>query len=432
MKADQLDQAVQDAIDRAWDPDSAMANMDEGIENLPLLASLFGASWYFTRLVFYRGPAIAYCFDGDMAEDSFTPDALHHFFSENDIEGDLEDRFDRLRLSKNEKMLQIFLGQLQGKLNEEQTETALTHLAEISLQFALNLSMAEADARLESPVILAMGRMAGYEMNYGSDLDLIFLYSDEETDVSQLTRRIQLLLRHIATPTACGLLYEIDMRLRPHGTSGTLISPARYFIEYHTEERAIWERQMMTRCRPIADHHELGSEALSQVMPYIYGNYEDARLRTEIVRMRNKVEEELGNPRGKFEVKRGKGGIMDIDFMTHYLQLLHAHDHPELRSASTRQAIRRLQSTGYLSGEALDELLPCYDFLKRVEGALRVADLKSISAFSQNPADVTRLARAMGYIDGQPEENAKRFLDHYQQTTEAVRTLFNSLMQTGQ
>src|SRR3972149_4196687 len=106
-----------------------------------------------------------------------------------------------------------------------------------------------------------MRRLAPRELDFGSDLDLIFLYAEKSGgDAGGLMRQIRMLLRHIALPAPSGILYEIDMRLRPHGTSGTLISPVHYFIEYHTGKPAIWERQMMTRCRPVVDRQALGAQ----------------------------------------------------------------------------------------------------------------------------------------------------------------------------
>lgn len=433
-------ESTRDALQLAWNVNAANANLErwldicehegwsETIENLPLLAKLFGASWYFTRLVFFRGLEIKKYFDDMQTDPDFSKSSMLEFIRDNDIDSDLEDRFERLRLAKNEIMLQILLFQLTDRLDDEQSEVALSHLAEITLQLAVHLVMDVAEGDPLYPAILAMGRMAGKEMNYGSDLDLIFLYSGESSEHAALTRRIQLLLRHIATPTACGLLYEIDMRLRPHGTSGTLISPASYFIEYHSEDRDIWERQMMTRCRPVVDENHLASEALSSISSKIYAIYDQAHLRKQILDMRFKVEKELGNPKGKFEIKRGPGGIMDIDFLTHFLQLGYGHEFPELKTASTRNALRQLGNKSLLTGDQVGLLLQSYDFLKRVEGVLRVADLKSVSAFSQDPEQIQTLARAMGYARDAGSADAEGFIDEYLTVTGKVRNCFTDVV----
>jgi glutamate-ammonia-ligase adenylyltransferase len=276
-----------------------------------------------------------------------------------------------------------------------------------------------------------MGRMAGQEMNYGSDLDLIFLYDNTPgLDIAGLNRNIQQMLRYIALPSPGGVLYEIDTRLRPHGTSGTLISPASYFVEYHQQQREIWERQMMTRCLPVIDPEELAAHSLEQITSFIYAGYDGDILRNEIVSMRGRVEKELGTPKGKFEIKRGCGGIMDVDFITHYLQLLHGSQYPELRTASTRNALAQLKNLRILHDDEADALLKGYDYLKRAEGVLRVADMKNINSFPQDPAEVGVLARAMGHYETDKVVAGEKFIEEYLKNTQQIRLYFNQL--TGQ
>jgi glutamate-ammonia-ligase adenylyltransferase len=433
---------VTKSLEKAWNPDAAASSMEHWLtvcrregwgpcpQNLSLLTLLFGASWYFTRLVFFRGQEVTRYFD-EPAPADYSPGLLYRELTKNDQKTDLEQRFDLLRLAKNELMLRIFLSYLRDALNQEQMERALTNLAETSLQCAMELLWKEEDRSVQEIAVLAMGRMAGGEMNFGSDLDLIFLYSEKSgSDAGGLMRPIRMLLRHIALPAPSGILYEIDMRLRPHGTSGTLISPVRYFIEYHSGEREIWERQMMTRCRPVVDRHELAAQALAAITPCIYAAHEPDHLRTEILHMRKKVQSELGSPQGKYEIKRGSGGIMDIDFLTHYLQLRHGHEYPGLRTPSTRSALRELNKAGFIDDHRSGELLVAYDFLKRLECVLRVADLKNVSAFSTDPQDNAnqRLSRAMGYLDADRKTATERFMQEYLQVTRRVRVHFTALV----
>ena len=429
--------SVQHAVKQAWNRKSSATNMDRWLtmcehenwgnypDNITLLAKIFGASWYFTRFIFYRGSEVVKYLDSEITTD-FSKDNILRKLHWDNKKDDLEEQFDQLRIDKNEIMFQIFLAHLDRKLNQEQQEAALTNLAEGTLQYALELLAATYKADGDAS-ILAMGRMAGWEMNYGSDLDLIFLYGKESgKDQSVLIRQIQALLRHIALPTPFGILYEIDMRLRPHGTSGTLISPAQSFIEYHKDEREIWERQMMTRCRPVFDKTGLAEAAINTINLSIYSQHDGNQLKSEVIRMRKKVQEELGNPKDKYEIKRGYGGIMDIDFLTHYLQLSNGHGSPELQTPSTRSALRQLGNLGLLQEQQVDELLTAYDFLKKIEGVLRVMDMKSISAFSRDPADpgVLTLARAMGFDQDDNEASVVEFMEQYSDTTQRIRGHF--------
>lgn len=277
--------------------------------------------------------------------------------------------------------------------------------------------------------VLAMGRMAGNEMNFGSDLDLIFLYSgDSQENFAIMSRQVQSLLRQVASISAAGNLYEIDMRLRPHGTSGTLISSAQYFIEYHSQERQVWERQMMTRCRVIVDSNNLAEQAMDNITSAIYAEYDKEYLKNEIITMRRKVQEELGSPKGKHEIKRGVGGIMDIDFLSHYLQLLHGHKIKSIKTSSTRIALRNLAKENILDKSTCNELLDAYDFLKQLEGRLRVHDMKSVSSFSSIAGGVHVLARAMGYMEEDRNKAAEEFLDTYLKVTKTVRQHFKMII----
>ena len=433
---------VRKALLKAWSPAAAASSMERWLtvcgnegwgacpQNLSLLTLLFGASWYFTRLVFFRGREGARYFDMPALTD-YSVGALKQVMVQDDQEADLEQRFDRLRLSKNELMLRLFMSYLQCELNQEQLEQALTNLAEASLQRAMELLWKEEDRSVTEIAVLAMGRMAGGEMNFGSDLDLIFLYSDKSgSEIEGMMRQIRTLLRHIALPAPAGILYEIDMRLRPHGTSGTLISPVHYFVEYHSGQREIWERQMMTRCRPLVDRQALAAQALAAITPLIYASRDPDLLRSEILQMRKKVQDELGSPKEKYELKRGSGGIMDIDFLTHFLQLAHGRKYPALQTASTRNALRQLARFGIIDNVQSGELLDAYDFLKKLEGVLRVADLKNISAFSSNIHDAgnQRLNRAMGYIDDDRKSATDKFMQEYLEITRKVRGHFTALV----
>jgi glutamate-ammonia-ligase adenylyltransferase len=436
-----LNQQIQAALEPVWDRDRAAANMDRWLavcskegwgqypENISLLARVFGASWYFTRFVFSRGREIARYIDEPVPE-KFPTDYLKNSLLSNADAGDLEESMENLRVCKNEFMFRILLAWLTGQFNQEQTEQALTNLAEATLWTAMQYLAREYHYSDKEIVILGMGRMAGNEMNFGSDLDLIFLYPGNTQGASAgMIKQIQLLLRHIALPSPNGILYEIDMRLRPHGTSGTLISPAPYFIEYHTAEREVWERQMMTRCRPVIDDaNGLGEQSLSAISAAIYRKYDARYLVSDITKMRLRVEKELGRPAGKYEIKRGPGGIMDIDFITHYLQLLHGAEHVDLRTSSTRNALRKLADLEIISAKQSHDLLNAYDFLKRIENCLRIMDLKNISAFSQNPEDVHALARAMEHLDKNADMAAEKFLAQYNQVTQCVRSHFNNLV----
>ncbi len=405
-------------IEEAWNPEAARRHLERWRElcrnqgwgdipgDLSTLARVFGASWYFTRFIFFRGRAIASLFD---TPPDLSPPALRARVGE-------AENIEALRIAKNEAMLQVFLEDLRGRLDQAGVERALTFIAEATLH-----ALARLLGMGESVAILGMGRMAGFEMNYGSDLDLIFLLSDARRE-QDTTSRVKRLLRLLSTPAPEGDLYEIDLRLRPHGTAGPLVTSLSAFIAYHREERATWERQVMTRCRAVVDPRGEAARALEALAPYIYQPYDVEALRQDIAAMRARVERELGRPRGKYDLKKGPGGLMDIDFLTHFLQLAHGHARPRLRTPSVRQALAAALEEGLLGEEQALELRRAYDFLKRTEGRLRVHDMKPLRTFSQDPRELTVLARAMGFPSGEA------FLETFLTTTQRIRQIFKEVL----
>ncbi|MFQ5660510.1 MAG: hypothetical protein ACE5GZ_08785 [Gammaproteobacteria bacterium] len=427
--------AIDAALASAWHTQSALSSLQRWLEvceqeewgsvpdNLPLLGGVFGASWYFTRFIFYRGRQTAGLIDKSALFDC-SLNAINKELAAALDASDQEQQLEQLRILKNESMLQILVCYLNGRFDQAEAELALTNLAEATLDCAMRIFDLFSSPR-HRIAALGMGRMAGKEMIFGSDLDLIFLYEHESDESSlQLSKKIRLLLRHLSSAASGGTLYDVDMRLRPHGTSGALLTSVDSFLEYHRQEREIWERQMMTRCRPVIDKEGMGQTALQEIMPCIYTEYDETRLRNEVVSMRRRVQMEKGNLSGKFEVKRGRGGLMDIDFITHFLQLRHGCYDPALQTASTRRALALLAEKTVIPADTAASLLDAYDFLKRVESSVRLFDMKPISDFSKDPADHLFLARAMGFHG----DNTNGFLEAYQTVAESVRHHFDGIL----
>ncbi len=392
-------------------------------DNRELLIRIFGASWYFTRFIFATGLQAIEIIDQDNRPvtdknhiTALLEPALNH--------EDVEIRTNHLRVLKNKCMLQMLAGYMQQNYTLDQLEQALTLLAEATLDMLIR-SVRLVPQYEQFPVtVLAMGRMAGYEMTFGSDLDLIFLYDEKDQELyDRLGRTIRLLLRTIAQPASAGSLYDVDMRLRPHGNSGLLVTSYGSFLEYHEGNRDIWERQMMTRCRPIIKCSENVDSVLERVNRNIYAVYDREFLRTEILNMRTRVQKELGSPRGKYEIKRGFGGIMDIDFISHYFQLLYGHQYAELQTCATRHALLTLGQLGMADSQITRQLIGHYDYLKRVEMCLRLFDMKSVDSFRSTDTDITPLSRSMGHGD-----NTRLFIEEFESVTRSVRSRFDELM----
>ncbi len=390
-----------------------------------LIANIFGASWYFTRYIFFRGHEITELID-NYRDKLISAEAITQSLQVDAFEQDVKHGLNVLSSVKNQWMLLLLIRFLQGEMPLPDLEKYLTLLAECVFT-AMIRQIAKANQQLfDNVAVLAMGRMAGHEMIFGSDLDLIFLYRSKAIkDTTQIAHQLKGLLRHLATISPAGLLYQVDMRLRPHGTAGSLITSAESFVEYHRSDRAIWERQMMTRCRPIYDPANIGHEAMQAISGSIYADYDAEVLRDEIMQMRQLIEETLGSPRHKHEIKRGRGGIMDIDFITHFLQLCHGKNHAELQTASTRTALIRLSALRYIDADTEEHLLTGYNYLKRAEICMRLIDLKPGSTIPEDHKQNVVLSRGMGFADDRTED----FMAEFLATTAQVRAAFTQLVE---
>ena len=388
-----------------------------------LIINIFGASWYFTRYIFFRGYEITELID-HYRDKSIDADEMMRTLQVDAFKQDVELGLNVLSSIKNQWMLLLLIRFLQGEMALAEVEKNLTLLAECVFS-AMIRHMYKANRQLfDNVAVLGMGRMAGYEMIFGSDLDLIFLYRPKSgADTTQAARELQGLMRHLARISPAGLLYEVDMRLRPHGTSGSLVTSEESFIGYHRSDRAVWERQMMTRCRPIYDPQNMGMEALQSISDSIYGDHDAEFLQDEIVKMRELIEETLGSPRHKHEIKRGKGGIMDIDFITHFMQLSHGQKQAGLRTTSTRTALNRLSALNYIDADTAGFLLTAYDYLKKAEICMRLIDLKPSSTIPADPEQNAVLSRGMGFADGQTGEFMTEFLEIRAKVREAFTRL---------
>jgi glutamate-ammonia-ligase adenylyltransferase len=250
--------------------------------------------------------------------------------------GDFEQALETLREFKHHHVFNVALAELRGTLSLMQVSDALTFLAEAVLEAALriawedNLDRFPEHADHRPFIIVGYGKLGGIELGPGSDLDLVFIH-DLPASASQFLHRLVRRLLHVLTaPTYNGTLYEIDTRLRPSGQSGTMVSSLGAFIEYQKSQAWVWEQQALVRARAVVGDPDL-CERFETVRRQLLGQQRDPRELAEAVRdMRARMTAQLSGGGDEVDLKRGSGGIVDIEFVVQYLVLAHAHDHPAL------------------------------------------------------------------------------------------------------
>ena len=380
-----------------WDAVCAQEGWGRTPADRRLLAAVFGASWSCPRFLFYRGAAAAALLDlpaPELERIALRPPAVG---GPGDGPGD---GLEALRIAHNESLLAVLALDLRGRLPQRDLEAALTRLAEATLQGLLRV-LARDFPVVERLVVLGLGRLAGGEMNYGSDLDLILLHPEGCT--AELLRGVSRLLRDSAAATPAGRLYESDARLRPHGSAGALVATLAAFRDHHLGPRETWERQLLTRCRLLRDPEGRAAPLLAEVQRAVYRPRPPAVLRADILAMRERVERQLGGLAGELDLKHGRGGTMDVDFLAHCLQLRYGGAHAALRSAGTRQALTRAMAAGLLDAGRGRQLLEDYDFLKRVEVRLRAFDMRPGGRVLENSQALDVAARGCGVAGGGKE-----------------------------
>ncbi len=453
------------------DPDMALAYLDrflcavgsrsafyallaENREILKLMISLFGMSEFLSK-IFVGHPELL---------DSMVSRSYAAYFKEREVMAqeltdmlaraeDFEEQLDVLRRYRHEEFLRIGMNDIYGKFGQTEIATQLTNLADICLQEAYNLARTEL-ARFGRPTwqspdgelreagfaIIALGKMGGGELNYHSDLDIIYIYdhqgvTDGEKQVTNheyFAKLGQKIISILTTQTREGYVYKIDTRLRPSGNAGPLVTSLDSFKNYHRQEAQIWERQALTRARVVLGEESL-QESIKEIIRHtVYGSSADGMVRSEIHRLRMRMENELAKEKeGSYNIKTGRGGMVDVEFVVQYLQLRYGHECPDIRSANTLVALKGMKGCGILDDNDSTVLLNGYKFLRRLENRLRIIHDYSINDLGGSREYLDKLARRLGY-DSKLRHPGEQLLKDYEEVTESVRGVYGKVLAEGE
>lgn len=296
-------------------------------------------------------------------------------------EGDIERQMDLLRHFKNAQTLHCIAQDLAGTLPLETLSDHLSDLACVILNEVLRLSWQGLRQRhRETPLftIVGYGKLGGKELGYASDLDIVFVYDDTAPEAAENYARLAQRINHWLTSiTAAGVLYETDLRLRPDGASGLLVTPLVSMRQYQLQQAWLWEHQALTRARSVA-----GDAAIS-------GAFEELRitvlrkaralpeLRSEITGMRRKMLAAHPNTSKLFDIKHDPGGIIDVEFMVQYLVLGHAQDHAALTAnAGNLALLKTAAGLGLISDADATAVRAAYRQFRELQHQLRLAGEK--------------------------------------------------------
>ncbi len=416
----------------------------ENPETMRLLITLFAESQFLTDLFLNRPELIDTLIRVDLTRIEKTKQQmLTELRTVINEQTDIEAKLNALRRHKTEEFIRIGLHDLGGTLDLLQVLTQLSNLADACLDAALEITLAELEARFGSVptgqfAVIGGGKLGGQELDYNSDLDLIFVYDagpDGQTGsglpAHEFYVRVgQKLLTYLAAPTEEGIAYKVDMQLRPSGKAGPLVSSLDGFREYHKTSSQLWERQALIKTRRVAGDQTLGKAIEKIAVDFAYGRGLKTDEVGEINHLRMRMERELAREdETRFNLKKGRGGLVDIEFLTQMLQLTHGHRHPKLRHRETLVALEALYDTKILKQAEYRLLSGGYLFLRRLDHRLRLERDQSIDAFEAEPERLESIAQALGYsADGNGKKirakSGKKLLRDYQIRRDKIRACY--------
>lgn len=422
------------------DPDAALVNLErfisgigwrtsifavlaENPELLELLSRLFSTSGYLSGFLI-RHP--------EYLDVLTLKDVIKEFGSREEMVGELkkilseeeeyEGKLDAIRRFKHVETLKLCLRDLNREVDPIYVGNFLSMLAESVLEVGLLLAGEVLGSTLgrkgtpEDIIILGMGKLGGMEMSYNSDLDIIFIYKgDEHEFFSKLGQKV---ISILSIPTNEGFAYKIDTDLRPSGRSGTLVTSFEAFRRYHEQSARLWERQALIRARPSAGNMDLGREVMKTIEYFVYKQPLQVDFQKEIYHLRARMEKEIAREdKLRFNLKTGKGGIVDIEFLIQMLQLKSGLYYEGVRKQNTLEALNGLRKCGVIDEMVFIKLKDGTYFLKKLENLLRLLHDRSISELYES--DFHKLA-----LELDMKENGEKLREIYISKTEEIREIY--------
>jgi glutamate-ammonia-ligase adenylyltransferase len=440
----------------------------ENPQIIELLVKLCGTSKFLTEILI-QNP--------ELLDILTNPELMSHQKSQQTMRAELENTLKRYRVNpfesirkyKNGEWLRIGIRDILGSVIASliasclatqpsalsETTEDLSNLAEVILQQAYEI--VDSDLRKEWGIpksedgeevafaIIGMGKLAGRELNYNSDLDLIFAYSADGTTTTgksnydYFTKLGQELVTRMTNARGGGPVYELDLRLRPFGKAGSIALSLKGYQDYYDKHAEVWERQALIKSRPVAGDLNFGEQFIQIAHAFAYSQPLTSEQIAEIIHTRERKEDKAKSPLPPFskggrggisrtrDVKIGYGGLADIEFAVQTLQLVHGWQNPDVRSPNTLLALEQLRDAGAISTEQCQQLSKLYQFLRMVENRLRIVHDRPFNALPTEPHELEKLAKRLGYADDNLPA-AQQFMQDYQDCTSQTRQLFNELL----
>jgi len=438
------------------DPDRASKNIETFLSENPERAGELKANIEKVSMLFSHSQFLAnYC--------TKNPDALfsalknlNTAFEVEDLGRELNELFKSCnalkegmaaaRVFRKDKFLIITLKDILKLADQQEIMLDMSALADAILSESLCFIEPFLKERYGAPennsmVVIGLGKLGAQELNYSSDVDLIFIYREEgETSgvsavhgvtMNRLSsseyyiKLVEEYARFLSSNTEDGFAYRVDMRLRPQGQRGSLALALRSYEEYYESWGQLWEKAVLLRARPVAGDLGLGEAFLETVKPFVYRKYIDFHAIEELRRMKAQVEQ-IKPGTSSSDIKRGYGGIREIEFFIQIFQMIYGGKEPLLRERSTLKALHRLLQKGFIGHEDFRRLSDNYIFLRTLEHRIQQLNDVQTHTLPSGAEELEVLAKKMGFPD------SESFMSVLDSRRLRVRAIYDSLLEVGE
>jgi len=344
--------------------------------------------------------------------------------------------FRALRRIKARELVRIALRDIARLSTLEQTTLELSHLAELCLHEVYTGWLAEFSRRWGAPktdfTVLGMGKFGGQELNYSSDIDVIFLFGEDGmlnpnfSHQDFFTRLAEKIVATFSSADAGGALFRIDLRLRPEGASGPLVRSLESMENYYAGFGETWERMALIKACRVCGSEELAYEFSQHLQPFIFPRTLSSDLVDEISAIKARIERELvGHENLRRNVKLGYGGIREIEFVVQTLQLIHGARHAFLQERNTLRALRALQELNLVQRHDMETLASAYRFLRDVEHRLQIEHEQQTHTLPEQHDARTHIAAGLGFA------SLTTFEETLRAHTDGVRAIFDKVLRAN-
>jgi glutamate-ammonia-ligase adenylyltransferase len=420
--------------------------LKESPRTLEILAKTFGGSPYMAEILI-RDPHYLYWVTD--------PQILNGARKKREIDRELaralrtiadeRKRLDYLRIIKRREMLRIGVRDLLRICAVDETLADLSTLAEALISAAHWICSSALRREYGIPrkafggfTVLAMGKLGGGELNFSSDVDLIYLYESDQEEIGQnaatisaseyFRRLCQKITVALSEFTSEGYVYRVDLRLRPEGRVGAIAYSLDGFERYYQSRGETWERLALLKAWPVAGDRALGQRFIEMARPFIYDRPFDLVALEEVRGIKRKIDRQMTiRQQRNRNVKLGAGGIREIELIVQTLQVCHGARTPQIRGRNTMKALGALRDQSLISAEECETLTQAYIFLRDVENKLQMVNDAQTHSLPIEGQELAACARRLGYFDNELGAAAEQLLIDYQRHTGQVNRIFEEI-----